>query len=72
MQKRPRWAKRYGATRGGKMHIERGGGYAFSSEARNLPLRHGMDTTTQPFVSVMVDFEAGPGWINAVRRLNRR
>ena len=54
------------------MHIDRGGGYAFSCEARNLPLLHGMDTTTQPFVSVLVDFEAGPGWINAVHRLNRR
>ena len=51
------------------MDIEPLGGYAFSSEARNAPLLHGMDETDQPFVSVMVDFEAERGWIRKVRNL---
>ena len=52
--------------------IEPLGGYAFSSEARNAPLLHGMDETDQPFVSVMVDFEAERGWIRKVRARTRK
>jgi len=45
------------------------GGYAFAGPARGPHLWHGIPVTNSPFVSLMVDFVAGEGWLQRVRSL---